>query len=124
MLAAGAAAPLFQLKDTQGRPQALSALLENGPALVFLFQISCPVCQLIAPFLQRLAASSALQVVGISQDDSASTKAFAGRFGLTLPMLLDESKSGYPVSNQFGITSVPRTNLLPSWWLAIVHAKR
>jgi peroxiredoxin len=112
MLASGAAGPSFQLKDTQGRPWRSSELLENGPMLLFFFKISCPVCQLIAPFMERLSKSSAMQVVGISQDNAASTKAFNGRFGLTFPVLLDESKAGYPASNLFGITSVPSLFLI------------
>ena len=107
MLAPGTSAPSFQLKDTEGRLQQSSELLEHGPLLLFFFKISCPVCQLTAPFLERLAQSSAVQVVGVSQDDAASTKAFKGRFGLTLPVLLDESKAKYPASNAFGISTVP-----------------
>ena len=44
---------------------------------------------------------------GISQDDAKGTGEFNQRFGVTFPTLLDESKRGYPVSNEFGITSVP-----------------
>ena len=59
------------------------------------------------PFLERLTGQSALQIVGISQDDRSATQKFNDRFGITFPTLLDEAKSGYPVSNAFGITSVP-----------------
>ena len=71
------------------------------------FKVSCPVCQLIFPYLERLSAGSGLQVIGISQDDAADTQAFMRRFGLTLPMLLDRSEDGYRASNAYGISSVP-----------------
>ena len=107
MLEAGEAAPSFELKDTEGRTHTLADLTSGRPALFMLFKIGCPVCQMTAPYLERLGASTTVQVVGISQDDAASTKSFQGRFGLTVPTLLDESRAGYPASNGFGISSVP-----------------
>ena len=82
------------------------------PALLAFFKISCPVCQLTAPYLQRLAASKAIQVIGISQDDASATRGFMQRFGVTFPTLLDLSSENYPASNAYGITSVPSLFLL------------
>ena len=76
------------------------------------YKISCPVCQLTAPYLQRLAASNAIQVIGISQDDADATRGFMQRFGVTFPTLLDLSSEDYPASNAYGITSVPSLFLL------------
>ncbi len=42
--------------------QSLEDILGKGPALLAFYKISCPVCQLTAPYLERLAAGSALQV--------------------------------------------------------------
>ncbi len=78
--------------------------------LLAFFKISCPVCQLTAPYLERLAVDNErrrLQVVGISQDDAGATRGFANRFGLTFPTLLDSSADEYPSSNAYGISSVP-----------------
>ena len=107
MLAAGAQAPSFELKDLEGNQRSLADLLAKGPVLLAFFKISCPVCQMTAPFLSRLAHSSGIQVFGVSQDDASSTKGFNQRFGVTFPVLLDESRAGYPASNGFGIASVP-----------------
>jgi peroxiredoxin len=107
MLEAGSQSPEFELKDTSGAPRSLTAILERGPALFAFFKIGCPVCQLTFPFLERLAKNESVQVIGISQDDSGATQAFNQRFGVTFPVLLDESKACYPVSNAFGITNVP-----------------
>ena len=107
MLEAGARAPSFELKSLDGKKRSLEDILGSGPALLAFYKVSCPVCQLTAPYLERLAAGSGLQVVAISQDDDSSTKGFNQRFGVTFPTLLDQSKENYPASNAFGITSVP-----------------
>ena len=107
MLEPGAAAPSFQLSTLNGSSLALNQVLAKGPALLAFFKIGCPVCQLTFPFLERMAANEAVQIVGISQDDAKGTQEFNHRFGVTFTTLLDESKRGYPVSNDFGISSVP-----------------
>jgi len=107
MLEAGAKTPAFELKELNGATRSIDSILQNGPALVAFFKIGCPVCQLTFPYLQRLAANEAVQVVGISQDEPGVTKNFNQRFGVTFPTLVDEPKAGYPVSNAFGIDTVP-----------------
>ena len=109
MLEPGERAPDFELKGTTGEGLALSNMLENGPVMLFLFKVSCPVCQMTGPFLERLASGNGMRVVGISQDDHEATVAFMRRFGLTFPVLLDSVRTGYVVSNGFGISSVPST---------------
>ena len=99
MLAAGAKAPSVALDE-------IADILSRGPALIVLYKISCPVCQLALPFLERIAAGS-LQVVAFSQDDERGTQRFRDTFHLTMPTLLDREKAGYPVSNAFGISLVP-----------------
>ena len=107
MLEAGVRAPSFELKNLNGEKRSLEDLLGEGPALLAFYKVSCPVCQLTAPYLERLAAGSSLQIVGISQDDDSATKGFNQRFGVTFPTLLDQSKENYPASNAYGIASVP-----------------
>ena len=95
MLSAGSPAPQF--------PE-LTEILARGPVLLAFFKISCPVCQLTLPFLNRLKSP----VLAISQDDDASTRRFLTKFGIpSLPILLDREDDGYPISNAFGITHVP-----------------
>jgi len=107
MLAEGEAAPAFELKKLNGGQQSLEEILKAGPALVAFYKISCPVCQLTAPYLERLSAGGKIQIVGVSQDDAASTLGFNQRFGVTFPTLLDQASEGYPASNAYGISSVP-----------------
>ncbi len=111
VLEAGAHAPSFRLKDLGGSVVSLQEILSKGPALLAFYKISCPVCQLTFPYLERLAASPAIQIIGISQDDLGATEGFNRRFGVTFPTLLDQAldqaKVSYPASNAFGITNVP-----------------
>jgi peroxiredoxin len=107
MLEAGGRAPSFELKSLAGEKRSLEDILAKGPALLAFYKVSCPVCQLAFPYLERLSAGSSLQIVGISQDDDRSTQGFNQRFGVTFPTLLDQSKENYPASNSYGITSVP-----------------
>ncbi len=106
MLSSCSQAPRFTLRDLDGAEHSLDALLARGPVLLAIFKISCPVCQLTLPYLNRLAGGG-LQTVAISQDDAAPTKRFHGRFGISLPTLIDREEDGYPVSNAFGVTHVP-----------------
>jgi peroxiredoxin len=107
VLEAGAHAPSFQLKSLNGGKKSLEDILAAGPALLAFYKVSCPVCQLAFPYLERLAAGSSIQIIGISQDDDSSTQSFNQRFGVTFPTLLDQSKEDYPASNAYGISSVP-----------------
>src|SRR5579862_8240569 len=109
---AGGEAPSFRLTSLDGSAQSLQDILSAGPVLLAFYKISCPVCQLTAPYLQRLAANSTIQVIGISQDDASATRGFLQRFGATFPTLLDLSSEDYPASNAYGITSVPSLFLL------------
>jgi peroxiredoxin len=79
--------------------------------LLVFYKISCPVCQLTLPYLNRLAHGS-LQIVTISQDDASATRRFQTRFGVDLPTHLDTADDGYPLSNSFGITHVPSIFLI------------
>jgi len=111
MLAAGYTAPAFSLPDLNGTKHTLAEMLPLAPVLVVLYKISCPVCQLILPYLQRIS-NSRLQIVAISQDDAAATSGFVSAFGIRTLTLLDTQKTGYAVSNAFGITNVPSLFLI------------
>jgi peroxiredoxin len=109
---AGARAPEFRLPRLDGGDVSLAEIAARGPALLAFFKNSCPVCQLTFPFLERLQQAGTLPVYGISQNDAADTRAFAKRYGTTFPMLLDSKASGFPVSNAYGISSVPTMFLI------------
>jgi len=106
MLKAGAEAPSFTLDDMAGGQRSLADLLAKGPVLLALYKISCPVCQMTLPYLERIAKGS-LQIVGISQDDERGTAKFQKNYNVTFPMLLDREQDEYPASNGFEISHVP-----------------
>jgi peroxiredoxin len=112
LLPAGTAAPDFRLARLEGGQVAegeasLAELLAGGPVLLVFFKITCPVCQMTLPFLERLHAAGATRVFGISQNDAHDTRQFLRHFGLSFPMLLDSEDDGFPASNDYGISSVP-----------------
>jgi peroxiredoxin len=104
---AGTKAPEFRLPRLSGGDIGLAEIAAHGPALLAFFKVSCPVCQLTFPFLERVHRAGELTVYGISQNDAKDTRDFAERYQTTFPMLLDSGKNGYPVSNAYGISSVP-----------------
>lgn len=106
-LEAGAHAPAFQLPRVEGGETSLAETIAAGPALLAFFKISCPVCQLAFPFLERLHRPGTLPVYGISQNNARDTREFAKRYGVTFPVLLDLESSRFPVSTEYGLTNVP-----------------
>lgn len=107
-LAAGTKAPEISLKSLDGKSFSLSDELTRGPVVLAFFKVSCPTCQYAFPFLERLhkAYGSGARIFGVSQNDAKDTTAFARQFGVTFPMLLDDTHS-YPASNAYGLTNVP-----------------
>lgn len=108
-LTAGTTAPDFTLETTDGKKFTLKEALLRGPVIAAFFKVSCPVCQYSLPFLQRTFAvygNKKVTLVGISQNVRRDTLAFMEEFGITFPVLLDDTES-YPISNAYGLTTVP-----------------
>lgn len=112
LLEPGTHAPDFRLPQLNGGEISLREIAANGPALIAFFKISCPVCQLTFPFIERIHTPAKLPVYGISQNDADDTRGFAQRFGVNFPVLLDTKQSGFAISNAFGISSVPTMFLI------------
>ena len=107
LLEAGSRAPGFHLELLTGGATTLADILTHGPILLAFFKVTCPICQLTFPFLERIHAAGNLPVYGISQNDPDDTREFNREFGVTFPTLLDTEESGFPASNDYGISSVP-----------------
>jgi len=112
LLQTGARVPDFTLPRLDGGEASLREITANGPALLAFFKVNCPVCQLTFPYLERLHSPERLPVYGISQNGPEDTRDFNRHLGITFPVLLDTQKSGFPVSNTFGISSVPTLFLI------------
>ncbi len=108
-LNAGASAPDFALPAMTGEELALKDALVRGPVVLIFFKISCPVCQFALPYLERIYKAHGnrnVTIVAVSQNDRKDTTSFIKEFGISFPVLLDDTKS-YPASNAYGLTNVP-----------------
>ncbi len=107
LLSAGSRAPGFRLPRLEGGEGTLAEFAARGRVLVVFFKVTCPVCQLTMPFLERMHVSGTLAICAISQNDAQDTREFNRTFGITIPPLLDSEDEEFPASNAYGISSVP-----------------
>jgi peroxiredoxin len=109
-LEAGVAAPEIELQYLDGSKFSLKEARKKGPVVAVFFKVSCPVCQMALPYLDRIYRAyekgGRFTFVGVSQDNAADTKAFNRQFGVTFPVVLDPAGK-YLVSNAYGLTNVP-----------------
>jgi peroxiredoxin Q/BCP len=101
---AGDRAPDFTLYDHTGRPRTLSALLADGPVVLFFFPIaSSPICTAQACHFRDLSSEFAkvgAQRVGISTDTVDRQAHFAQQRSFDYPLLSDADGV---VSELFGV---------------------
>jgi len=101
---AGEKAPNFTLCDHTGRPRTLSALLSEGPVVLFFFPLaSSPICTAQACHFRDLSnefARVGAQRVGISTDAIDRQAHFAQQRSFDYPLLSDEDGV---VSELFGV---------------------
>jgi peroxiredoxin len=107
---AGTKAPDFAWPALDGKMYSLSEALKSGPMLVAFFKVGCPTCQYTFPFLER-AAKHLGRIWGVSQDNERATRDFAEHFGVTFPLLLEDTDD-FPTSNEYGLTHVPSIFLI------------
>jgi peroxiredoxin len=82
----------------------------TAPLAVFFYKVTCPVCQMAAPKVQRFEAGYPGRIVGIGQDPQEKLAAFGNQFEMTFPSFVDAPP--YDVSNAYGIEVVPTTFLV------------
>jgi len=101
---AGEKAPDFTLYDHTGRPRTLSALLSEGPVVLFFFPLaSSPICTAQACHFRDLSSEFATvgaQRVGISTDTVDKQAHFAQQRSFDYPLLSDADGV---VSELFGV---------------------
>ncbi|OBF87275.1 alkyl hydroperoxide reductase [Mycobacterium sp. 852002-51163_SCH5372311] len=101
---AGDKAPDFTLYDHTGRPRTLSALLSDGPVVLFFFPLaSSPICTAQACHFRDLSnefATVGAQRVGISTDTVDRQAHFAQQRKFDYPLLSDADGV---VSELFGV---------------------
>ena|SRR5258708_5836011 len=106
----GTKAPAFTWPAIDGKTYSLESALADGPMLVAFFKVSCPTCQFTFPYLERIAKHFG-RVWGVSQDNDRSTREFAKHYGVTFPLLLEDTDD-YPTSDAYGLTHVPSIFLI------------
>ena len=96
--------PDFELADQDGVPRRLSALLADGPVVLFFYPAAMtPGCTKEACHFRDLAAEFAeagVQRIGISRDDVAKQKQFADKHAFDYPLLADTDGT---VAEIFGV---------------------
>ena len=107
LLDPGAPAPGFRLSRLEGGEATLAEIVAGSRVLLVFFKVTCPVCQMTLPFLERMRASGTLAICAISQNDAGDTREFNRSFGVSIPTLLDSEDEDFPASNAYGIASVP-----------------
>ena len=108
-LKAGKLAPDFTLPTIDGKKFSLRDALARGPVLAAFFKVSCPTCQYAFPFLERVHkayGNKNLTIVGVSQNEKKDTASFIKEYGVTFPVLLDDTRT-FSASNAYGLTNVP-----------------
>ncbi|MGZ4875273.1 MAG: peroxiredoxin family protein [Candidatus Angelobacter sp.] len=114
-LGAGVLAPEIELHYLDGRKFSLKEERRKGPVVAVFFKVSCPVCHMALPYLDRIfkayAKTGTFTFVGVSQDNAADTKAFNRQFNISFPVVLDPAGK-YPASNAYKLTNVPTTFLI------------
>ena len=112
-VAAGNAAPPFELTGMDGKVYSLAGALKQGPVLAAFFKVSCPTCQYAFPFVERLYQqfrAPGVQVWGVSQDTARDSQRFATSYGVSFPILIDAEP--YPTSQEYGLEYVPTLFLI------------
>ena len=108
-LKAGTLAPDFTLPTMDGKKFSLRDAFARGPVLAAFFKVSCPTCQYALPFLERIYKAHGnknVTIVGVSQNEKKDTASFIKEYGVTFPVLLDDTRA-FPASNAYGLTNVP-----------------
>jgi peroxiredoxin len=101
----GQVAPNSSFLSRDGSSRSLDDILAAGPAVLAFYKVSCPVCQMTLPYLERLRGGG-LQIWPVSQDDAEASGEFDAEFG-TRTDLHDPEEKEFPASNAFGLTHVP-----------------
>ena len=103
MLGPGSLFPRLDLRDSRGE----SASPPEREALYVFFKTTCPTCELLWPYLERLRmrVGESLAIVAVSQDPPNQTERFSLEQGTDVPTLYDPPP--WRASEAVGIENVP-----------------
>lgn len=82
----------------------------EGSRVVMFYKVTCPTCQLAAPVAERFAKQFPDRFVGVGQDPREKLDQFAEDLSTSFIAIADEPP--YPVSNAYGVRTVPTLFIL------------
>jgi peroxiredoxin len=113
-------APRFTLSDTAGGTASLDQILARGDVLLyFSMGVGCDGCFDQIPEVVDALQAKGVQLVPIMVDPADMVTMEAARFGITVPILIDESRE---VSQAYGMLGVYGHSDRPSHSFALVRA--
>ena len=95
-LTAGTKAPDFELKAMDGKRFVLRDELLSGPVVLAFFKVSCPICQYAFRSWSDWSGRTGTRASGSSASRRTipeQTAAFTKEFGVTFPVLLDDTET-------------------------------
>jgi thiol-disulfide isomerase/thioredoxin len=119
MLEAGAVAPDFTVKDTEGAPYRFAEEAAKKPVLIVFWSIFCEPCRFEMPVIQKLHEKyrDSVSVAAIALDGEPlknSIVGFVKQEGYTFRILVDEldEKEMFKVADPFGVAGTPTVFLI------------
>ena len=82
----------------------------DEPFGVFFYKVTCPTCQLAAPVMPAFERAFPGRVIGVGQDPVPTLARFADDYDLGIASI--EDPPPYPLSDAYGIVSVPTLYLV------------
>jgi peroxiredoxin len=82
----------------------------QAPTVVFFYKVTCPVCQLAAPKVERFQQAYPGRIVGVGQDPAERLESFQQEFGMDFRSVADTEP--YELSNAYGTRVVPTAFLV------------
>jgi len=118
-LEAGAAAPDFTIKDTEGKAFNFGEEKGKAPSILVFWSIFCEPCRIEMPIVQRLHEKyrDALTVLAVALDGEPlknSIVGFVKQEGYTFRVLIDEldEKEMFKVADPYGVGGTPTIYLV------------
>ncbi|MGQ9539553.1 MAG: peroxiredoxin family protein [Armatimonadota bacterium] len=102
----------FVFKGEDGKTYSTAEARRNGLLMLIFYKVSCPVCQLNNPYMEKFRAyeNGGFQIWGVAQDDAPKTVEYARTDGnVTFPQVLDEDLKA---TVAYDLVSVPTLYLL------------
>ena len=118
-LEAGAAAPDFTIRDTEGKAFNFGEEKGKAPSILVFWSIFCEPCRVEMPIVQRLHEKyrDALTVLAVALDGEPlknSIVGFVKQEGYTFRVLIDEldAKEMFKVADPYGVGGTPTIYLV------------